>query len=103
MAVTTGNVLSPSTMLESAKTIRSAEDGIKSKVDQIKVLIEEIGENWTDANGKKFVERFGELEASVRVFYESCDRLANLLEAVLKAYQENVYNPTSRAVNSEQA
>ncbi len=95
-----GNFLTPATMQEGTATIRRAQDGIRTNVAQLDQIFEEIGQNWRDENGQTYVRKSGEAKEAVKEYLDSCERLANLLEAVLKAYQENVYDPTRKAVNT---
>ena len=100
MAVT-GNVLNPATMQDSAREIRDAEDGVRSLALRADSIMEDIARIWTDDNGKEFVNRYQDVKEAMQTFYQKSDRLARLLEAVLSAYRENVYDPTRKAVFSQ--
>ena len=97
----TGNRLHQSTMQVSGRDIRDAEDGVRSIALQADSIMEDIARIWTDDNGKEFVNRYQDVKDAIQTFYQKSDRLARLLEAVLSAYRENVYDPTRKAVFSQ--
>ncbi len=93
------------TMETAANKIRSNADEIQAEMDQIKKEINSIHEVWQDENADVYVEKFAELDKEVPAFLGAAHNSGAFLTGVVKAYRENVMNPTKTAVegSTEQA
>ena len=94
-----GEVYITEETMEAASTkIRSNAEEIAQLFDEIKKEIAGISEVWQDENADKYVEQFHELEKQVPGFLAAANSCASFLTGVVKAYRENVMNPTKSAV-----
>ena len=95
----TAVALNEGSMDEAALKIRTATEEIKNSLDIIKAEIAGIDSVWKDKNAETYMEKFTELQQGFPGFYNHAYALSNFLTGVVKAYRENVLNPTARAVN----
>ena len=86
------------TMESAASKILRGADEIESKFNLIKTEIAGISEIWKDENANKYIEQFEELEKQVPGFIAAANNCANFLNGVVRAYREQVVNPTNVAV-----
>lgn len=92
--------LNEGSMDEASLKIRTATEEIKVALDAIKAEIEGIDSVWKDKNAQVYIEKFQQLQQGFPGFYNHAYGLSNFLTGVVRAYRENVLNPTSRAVNN---
>lgn len=92
-------ILNEQSMEESALKIKNATEEIKNSLEIIKAEIASIDEAWKDDNATVYMEKFETLQQGFPGFYNHAYALATFLEGVVKAYRENVLNPTANAVN----
>ena len=97
----TAVTLNEVSMEEAALKIRNATEEIKLSLDAIKAEIDGISNVWQDKNAQVYIEKFQQLQQGFPGFYNHAYGLSNFLTGVVKAYSENVLNPTARAVNGE--
>lgn len=95
----TAVALNETSMEEAALKIRTATEEIKISLDAIKAEIDGISNVWQDKNAQVYMEKFQQLQQGFPGFYNHAYGLSNFLTGVVKAYRENVLNPTARAVN----
>ena len=89
------------TMTTAANTIRKAAEEITNEFNEIKKEIAGVSESWQDENANKYLEQFAELEKQVPGFIAAANNSAAFLDGVVKAYRENVMNPTRTAVEGK--
>ena len=92
-------VLNEQSMEDAASKIRLATEEIKNSLDVIKSEIHAIDQVWKDQNASVYMQKFEELHRGFPGFYTHAYELSNFLNGVVKAYRENVLNPTKTAVN----
>lgn len=90
--------LNEQSMEEAALKIRNATEEMKNSLEIIKTEIGSINEVWKDQNATVYMEKFETLQQGFPGFYNHAYALANFLDGVVKAYRENVLNPTATAV-----
>lgn len=91
-------VLSAGSMDETAMKIRNMTEEIKTALDSIKSEINAISNVWQDKNAEVFIEKFQDLQKDFPAFYGHAYGFSNFLTGVVKAYREQVLEPTNRAV-----
>ncbi|MBP5684508.1 MAG: WXG100 family type VII secretion target [Bacilli bacterium] len=89
------------TMEAAANKIRQEAEEILSEFDEIKKEIAGVSETWQDENADKYIEQFNELEKQVPGFVAAANNSGAFLTGVVKAYRENVMNPTRAAVDGK--
>ena len=93
--------LNEGSMEEAALKIRTATEEIKNSLEKIKTEIAGVDNAWKDKNAEVYIEKFNVLQQSFPGFYNHAYALNSFLTGVVKAYRENVLEPTSRAVNED--
>lgn len=89
-------------MEQAATRIKNNAEEIQNYLNLLKEEIAKIDGVWQDDNSKVYVERFQDLQKDFPKFYQNAYECGAFLTNVVKAYRENVLNPTSRAVNNTQ-
>lgn len=93
--------LNEQSMTDAAQKIKNAADEIRTLLDSVKAEVTAIDSVWQDKNATVYMERFNELAPRFASFYASAHQLGSFLDGVVRAYRENVSNPTATAVNSD--
>lgn len=93
--------LNEASMDETAMKIRNTTEEIKVSLDTIKSKIEAIANVWQDKNAEVYMEKFQTLQKDFPGFYNHAYNLSEFLTGVVKAYRENVLDPTRRAVKGD--
>lgn len=91
--------LNEQSMEEAALSLKTAAEEIKRSLEIIKSEIAGIDNAWKDKNAEIYMEKFQELQQGFPGFYNHVYELSSFLTGVVKAYRENVLNPTTKAVN----
>ncbi len=89
------------TMESAAQKIRTNAEEILNEMNEVKKEINGISEVWQDENADKYLEQFEELDKQVPGFIAAANNSGAFLTGVVKAYRENVMNPTRAAVEGK--
>lgn len=88
---TTNITVTPEILKQTAGDLSDISNELKNCFDRITASIEVIKGNWTDANGRRFSERYeGEVKPKLSAYYNSIMQHSKYISEASRIYQETI-------------